>query len=169
MTVKSVQKDTEQMILTLTAEFDATANRVWQLWSDPRQLERWWGPPGYPATFVDHDFTSGGNVTYYMTSPEGEKYHGWWRISDVNPPGQLEFVDGFGDGDGNPNPDMPTTATSVSIEEIDGATRMTLRTKFPSEEAMQQLVKMGMEEGLTLAVGQIEEILSEDVSSGIGA
>ncbi|HEY5889287.1 MAG TPA: SRPBCC domain-containing protein [Acidimicrobiia bacterium] len=169
MTVKSVQKDTEQLTLTLTAEFDATANRVWQLWSDPRQLERWWGPPGYPATFVDHDFTSGGNVIYYMTSPEGEKYHGWWRISDINPPGQLEFVDGFGDSDGNPNPDMPTTATSVAIEEVDGATRMTLRTKFPSEEAMQQLVKMGMEEGLTLAVGQIDEILSEDVSSGIRA
>lgn len=167
MTVKSVQKDTDQLTLTLVAEFEASSARVWQLWADPRQLERWWGPPGYPATFVDHNFTSGGNVTYYMTSPEGEKYFGWWQISDLSAPTRLEFVDGFGDSDGNPNPEMPTTVTSVSIDEIEGATRMTLSTKFPSEEAMQQMVEMGMEEGLTLAVGQIDILLAED--AGVSA
>lgn len=162
MTVKSVQKDTNQLTLTITAEFDAPVGRVWKLWEDPRQLERWWGPPGYPATFVDHNFTSGGSVTYYMTSPEGEKYHGWWQISDLDAPNRLEFVDGFGDSDGNPSPDMPTTVTSVSMEEIDGQTRMTLQSKFPSVDSMQQMVEMGMEEGLTLAVGQIDEVLAED-------
>ncbi len=165
MTVKSVQKDTDELTLTLVAEFEASTARVWQLWADPRQLERWWGPPGYPATFVDHDFTSGGKVTYYMTSPEGEKYHGWWQISDLDAPSRLEFVDGFGDSDGNPNLEMPTTETSVSIDEVDGVTRMTLSTKFPSEEAMQQMVEMGMEEGLTLAVGQIDALLAEDAGA----
>src|SRR5918995_434428 len=53
-----------------------TVRRAWQLWADPRQLERWWGPPGYPATFVDHDLTVGSRATYYMTSPEGEKHSG---------------------------------------------------------------------------------------------
>ena len=50
MTVTAVQKDPVNLTLTLTAEFDATPERVWELWSDPRQLERWWGPPSYPAT-----------------------------------------------------------------------------------------------------------------------
>jgi uncharacterized protein YndB with AHSA1/START domain len=163
MTVKSVQKDTDQLTLTLTAEFDAPVDRVWKLWEDPRQLERWWGPPGYPATFVDHDFTTGGSVTYYMTSQEGERHHGWWQISDLDAPSRLEFVDGFGDSDGNPNPAMPTTVTSVSLEEVDNSTRMTLQSKFPSAEAMQQMVEMGMEEGLTLAVGQIDDLIAEDV------
>jgi len=161
MTVTSVQKDTDRLTLKLTAEFDASAARVWQLWEDPRQLERWWGPPGYPATFVDHDFSSGGNVTYYMTSPEGEKYHGWWQISDLDAPRSLEFIDGFGDDEGRPNPDMPTTITIVSFEDLDGRTRMTMQSKFPSVEAMEQMVEMGMEEGLKQAVGQMDQILSE--------
>ena len=50
MTVTAVRKDPESRTLTLEAEFDASAERVWELWADPRQLERWWGPPTYPAT-----------------------------------------------------------------------------------------------------------------------
>ena len=50
MTVTSVRKDTEALSMTLEAEFDVPAKRVWQLWEDPRQLEQWWGPPTYPAT-----------------------------------------------------------------------------------------------------------------------
>ena len=47
MTVTAVRKDAEALTLTLDAEFEAPAERVWQLWADPRQLERWWGPPTY--------------------------------------------------------------------------------------------------------------------------
>ncbi len=86
MTVKSIQKDPKALTMTVTAELDATVERSWQLWADPRQLERWWGPPTYPATVVDHDLNPGGRVTYYMTSPEGEKYHGWWEITAVQAP-----------------------------------------------------------------------------------
>lgn len=164
MTVKSVEKDTERLTLTLTAEFDAPVERVWQLWEDPRQLERWWGPPGYPATFVDHELADGGTVSYYMTSPEGEKYHGWWRVSEVDRPHRLVFEDGFADDNGDPNPDMPTTQTDVSIETIDGGSRMTLESRFPSLAAMEQLSEMGMEEGLREAVGQIDEILSDEAA-----
>ena len=70
--------------MTITVEFDATVERAWQLWADPRQLERWWGPPTYPATFVDHDLSPGGRRTYYMTSPEGDKPHGWWEVLAVD-------------------------------------------------------------------------------------
>ena len=55
MTVTAVRKDPAALTMTLTAEFDASPERVWQLWADPRQLERWWGPPTYPATFTAHD------------------------------------------------------------------------------------------------------------------
>jgi uncharacterized protein YndB with AHSA1/START domain len=50
MTVISVVEDADARTLTITARFDAPIGRVWQVWSDPRQLERWWGPPMYPAT-----------------------------------------------------------------------------------------------------------------------
>jgi uncharacterized protein YndB with AHSA1/START domain len=53
----------------LDAEFDASPDRVWQLWADPRQLERWWGPADLPATVTAHDLRSGGRVDYHMTGP----------------------------------------------------------------------------------------------------
>ncbi len=57
MTVTAVRKDPQRLTLTVEAEFDASVERIWQLWADPRKLERWWGPPTYPATFTKHDLT----------------------------------------------------------------------------------------------------------------
>ena len=160
MTVTSLDKDLDNLSFTLVADFDAPIERVWQLWADPRQLERWWGPPTYPATVKQHDLTPGGEVTYFMTGPEGDKHHGWWRVTSVNPPKSLDFVDGFAHQDGTPNADMPTTATQVALAEHEGGTRMELRSVFDSREQMDQLLTMGMEEGIKLAVGQMDALLA---------
>ena len=161
MTVTNVHKDPGALTMTITAAFDAPVDRVWKMWEDPRQLERWWGPPTYPATFVDHDFTPGGMASYYMTGPEGDQPRGWWRVLVIEAPYHLEFEDGFADEAGTPNPDMPTTITRVDLaEQADGSTRMAIGTTFSSLEAMDQMVAMGMEEGMTLAVGQIDDLLS---------
>lgn len=162
MSVTSVVKDPQARTMTVTAEFDGSAERVWEVWADPRQLERWWGPPTYPATFEVHDLTPGGSVTYFMTGPEGDTPRGWWKVIAVDAPHSLEFEDGFADDEGNPNPDMPVMIMRVSIEgQGDGRTRMTIVTTFPSVEAMEQLTAMGMEEGMTAALGQIDDLLAE--------
>jgi uncharacterized protein YndB with AHSA1/START domain len=161
MTVTSVEKDFDHLTLTLIADFDAPAERVWQLWADPRQLERWWGPPTHPATMQEYDLTPGGDVTYFMTGPEGEKYHGWWRVSSVNPPKSLEFRDGFADQDGTPTADMPTMTVQMQLTEHAGGTRMELRTVFDSREQMEQLDGMGMTEGLRQAVSQMDALLTD--------
>jgi uncharacterized protein YndB with AHSA1/START domain len=161
MTVTDVRKDSAACTMTVTTEFDASAEQVWQMWANPRLLERWWGPPMYPATVVDHELAPGGKVTYYMTSPEGEQYHGYWNVVAVDAPNSLELLDGFADGDGNVNPEMPSTATRVSITAADGRTLMVIESQFASPEAMAQLLEMGMEEGLKLALGQIDGLLAE--------
>lgn len=161
MPVTDVSKDLDALTMTVTAEFDAGAERVWEMWSDPRRLERWWGPPSHPATFVDHDFVAGGRVAYFMTGPDGEKYHGWWRIEEVEPPARLRFEDGFADDQGNPNPEMPTTVATVTIAEADGTTTMAIESKFANREAMEQTIEMGMEQGIVEAIGQIDAILSD--------
>jgi uncharacterized protein YndB with AHSA1/START domain len=84
--VTNVEKDPKALTMTITSEFDAPVERSWQLWADPRQLERWWGPPSYPATFVAHDLKVGGVATYFMTGPDGDRSHGWWRVVQVDPP-----------------------------------------------------------------------------------
>ncbi|MFN8188730.1 MAG: SRPBCC domain-containing protein [Gaiellales bacterium] len=162
MTVTDVQKDLDTLTLTITAAFGAPAVRVWQLWADPRQLERWWGPPTYPATFTRHELVPGGAVAYFMTSPEGERYHGWWRFVSVEPPRSLRFEDGFADADGNRNDELPTSVITVTLAEpARGGTVMTIESRFPSRGAMEQVLAMGAEEGMTLALGQIDELLAE--------
>jgi uncharacterized protein YndB with AHSA1/START domain len=160
MTVISVVKDTDARTMTITARFDAPIGRVWQIWSDPRQLERWWGPPGFPATVTEHNLAPGGTVAYYMTGPEGERHGGWFRVRAVDPPHRLEFEDGFADADGRPSPDMPTTTIRVTVSELaDGATQMEVTATWGSDEAMEQVLATGTDAGLTAAVGQIDELL----------
>lgn len=160
MTVLSVDKDFDTHSLTLTAEFDAGIEQVWDLWQDPRKLEKWWGPPTYPATFETFELAPGGDVTYFMTGPEGERYHGYWKVTAVNPPKSLAFDDGFAHADGRHNDDMPTTSGRVDLVETDGRTVMTIRSTTQSREHLETLISMGMIEGLTAAVGQMDALLS---------
>jgi uncharacterized protein YndB with AHSA1/START domain len=153
--------DTENLTLTATAHFDAGVDRVWQVWENPRLLERWWGPPTWPATFDQHDFVPGGDARYYMTGPEGEKAHGWWRFVAIDAPHRIELEDGFADAEGNPDPAMGSTRMVLTLEEVDGGTRMTIVSTFESAEQLDQMVSMGMQEGLTGAISQIDGLLAE--------
>lgn len=167
MTVTAVRKDPDALTMTLEAEFDASPERVWQLWADPRQLERWWGPPGYPATFTAHDFRVGGRSEYYMTGPEGRTpFGGYWQILDLDPPRSMRIEDGFVD-DGTSNELPGPGGMNVTIEPLgDGRTRMSIENIFPDVSTMEQLLAMGQEEGMTEAVGQIDAILAEDPVAG---
>jgi uncharacterized protein YndB with AHSA1/START domain/pimeloyl-ACP methyl ester carboxylesterase len=167
MTVTAVRKDAQALTMAIDAEFDAPPERVWQLWADPRQLERWWGPPTYPATVTSHDLAPGSRVEYHMTGPEGDQPRGYWDIVEVDPPRSLVFQDGFANDDGSPNTDLAGTTARVTITELGGGrTRMSIQSQFPSTEAMEQVLALGMEEGLKQAVGQIDAILDEDGGPG---
>jgi len=160
MTVTAVRKDPERLTLTVEAEFDASVERIWQLWADPRKLERWWGPPSYPATFTKHDLAPGGRVEYHMSGPAGERPRGYWHILEVEPPRRILLRDACGNADGTPNPE---NTIRVKIEEVaSGRTRMSIETVFPSTAAMEQALANGTDEGLSQAVSQIEAILAEE-------
>ena len=163
MPVTSVTKDEKSLTLTLVADYTVSPERVWQLWADPRQLERWWGPPTYPATFTKHDLAPGSRVEYHMTGPAGNQSRGFWEVLEADAAHRLVFRDGFASADGSPNADLPLSTVHVRIEELGaGRTRMSIESVYPSTEALEQVLGMGMQEGLTQAVGQIDAILAED-------
>jgi uncharacterized protein YndB with AHSA1/START domain len=159
MPVTAVNRDHDALTMTITTELDASADRVWELWSDPRQLERWWGPPSHPATFVDHDLSPGGSTTYFMTGPEGEKIQGRWRVEDAEPPNRLRFADDDTDDGGKPNDGGPAEMT-VTIAEVDGTTTMSIESRFPDREALERAIEMRMEEGMTEMLAQIDGVLA---------
>jgi uncharacterized protein YndB with AHSA1/START domain len=162
MPITRVDKDLDAHTMTVVAEYDAPVERVWQLYADPRQLERFWGPPTWPATVVDHDLRPGGRVTYFMTGPGGEKSAGYWDVLEVEAPRRFVVEDGFADDTGQPNPDLPTTRMELELaERAGGRTTMTVVSTFASPDAMKQVIEMGMEEGMREAMGQIDGILTE--------
>jgi uncharacterized protein YndB with AHSA1/START domain len=160
MPVTGITKDTDKRILTINAEFAAPVQRVWDLYADPRQLERVWGPPTHPATFVEHTLAVGSRSTYFMTSPEGEKFAGWWVITAVDEPRSFAFDDGFADDDFNEAPGMPVSHNVYTFTSDDGTTRATFVSSYDSAEAMQQVLDMGVEEGATQAINQIDAFLA---------
>jgi uncharacterized protein YndB with AHSA1/START domain len=95
-----------------------------------------------------------------MTGPDGEKARGWWRFTALDEPRSLEFEDGFSDEAGEPNPAMPVIQGRVDFEEIAQGTRMTITSSFASAEQMEQLVRMGISEGMAQAMSQLDEILA---------
>jgi uncharacterized protein YndB with AHSA1/START domain len=164
MTVTAVRKDPQALTMTIDAEFDASPERVWQLWADPRQLERWWGPPTYPATVDAHDLRPGGRVEYRMTGPDGDEQRGFWEVDEVQPAHRIVFRHGCANQDGTPNAGIPITTTRVTIQDIGGGkTRMSIENELPTVEAMEQLAAMGTLEGWRQAAGQIDAILAGDL------
>ena len=160
MPVTDVTKDIERRTFAITAEFAAPVERVWALYADPRQLEQVWGPPEYPATFVTHDLRPGGRMTYYMTSPEGERFAGYWDVEEVDRPSRFAFRDGFADADLNPNPDLPVSRNDYTFVAADEGTRAVFSSTFDSAEDLQKVLDMGIEEGATSAINQIDGFLA---------
>lgn len=169
MPVTSIDKDVEALTMTVVADFPVPASRLWEAYADPRQIEKFWGPPEWPATFPRHDMVVGGRSVYYMTGPDGERMNGHWKFLRVEAPHSFEFRDGFANADGTPDDDSPTMRVLFDFEDTDAGSRLTTTTWFDSVEDMQTLVEMGMEEGLETAMAQIDQVVADLTSFAAGS
>jgi len=147
---------------TIVSDFDAPIERVWQLWADPRKLARWWGPPGFPATFRRHDFTVPGISLYGMPTDGGLPTLAAWRFLAIDAPESLEVENGFADEAGEPVGDIPWSRVSVRLEATGGGTRQSINVEFGSTELLARMLGYGMVEGMTAALSQTDAILKED-------
>jgi uncharacterized protein YndB with AHSA1/START domain len=161
MPITNVTSDEQALTLTVVGDYPVPVERLWEAYADPRQLERFWGPETWPATFTRHDMTPGGRSQYYMTGPDGSRSHGWWRFLAVEPGRRIELEDGFADDQGRPNGDLPTMRMVFTFQPTADGSRFTSVTCFSGLEAMQQLVRMGMVEGTRSAMGQLDAVLAD--------
>ncbi len=161
MPITSVVKDTDALTMAVTADFPASVERLWNAYTDPRQIERFWGPPSWPATFYRHDVTVGGRSEYTMTGPEGERSTAFWEFLAVDPGRSFEVLDGFSADNDSENAGMPSVRMVFVFEETDAGSRLVTTTHFPSLEALEQLLGVGMEEGMREAMGQIDDVLAD--------
>lgn len=168
MPVTSIDTDAEALTMTVIADFSVPVRRLWEAYSDPRQLEKFWGPPDYPATFTRHDMTPGGQSRYYMSAPDGERTHGIWEIEKVDAPSLLEIRDRFVGADGGADESMPNMRVVFNFDEHTPGTRLTVTTSFGSLSDMETMIEMGMDEGLETAMSQIDAVVADLASFAAG-
>ena len=161
MPITSVEKDLDALTITIVADFAAPLARLWDAYADPRQIERFWGPPSYPATFLRHDAAAGGRSVYKMTGPTGDEHYGCWEWTDVTAPTSFDIIDWFADETGAPNTDLPGTHASFVFEATQTGSRLTTTSRFDSLEQLQQLLEMQMLEGTKEAMSQIDAVLAD--------
>jgi uncharacterized protein YndB with AHSA1/START domain len=157
--ITNVKVDRDTKRFDVYAEYAASVERVWDLWADPRMIERWWGPPTWPATFEEFTLKEGERVHYFMTGPDGTEAHGWWEIVAVDPMINFQLRDGFANSDGSVNEQMPTITMIAHFESNGEITKMRMESQYASVEDFDKVMEMGMEEGMRAAMGQIDEIL----------
>ena len=170
MPVTDVITDADNLTMTVVADFAAPIERVWSAYSDPRQLERFWGPPGWPATFTAWDHTVGGRAQYSMNGPRGEKSSGSWEFISIDAPNAFEVIDSFVDENGTPLDGFPAQRMTFAFESTADGTRMTTTSHFDSVDALEQVVEMGQVEGIKMAMAQLDTVLQDlrDYAQGKG-
>ncbi|UDY24662.1 SRPBCC family protein [Nocardioides sp. Kera G14] len=168
MPITHVTKDPEALTMTVVADFPAPLRRLWDAYVDPRQLERFWGPPEWPATFTRHDAAVGGVSSYLMRGPDGSVSRGYWEWLSVDELKGFEVLDGFALEDGTPNREMPSMRMVFAFEAVGSGSRVTTTTYFNAVEEMEQLVEMGMEDGMRAAMGQMDSVLTDLASFAAG-
>jgi uncharacterized protein YndB with AHSA1/START domain len=161
MPITSLTSDADALTVTIVADYPVPVARLWAAYADPRQLERFWGPAEWPATFTRHDMAVGGESHYAMHGPDGSEAHGFFRFVAIDPMRRIEVEDGFANPDGSQNFDLPGMRMVFQFDATATGSRFTSVTTFPSREAMETLVQMGMLEGTRSAMGQIDGVLAD--------
>lgn len=166
----SIDKDATNRTLTVERVFDAPRERVWQAWADPEKLAKWFGPRGWETTIKEFEFKPGGIWHYCMTclDPDQGEYfeqESWGKATylEIDEPNSFVYRDQFADAAGKPTPGMPTTIVTMSFEPVEGdpgKTRIVSTTVFESDEAYQQVIDMGVIEGLTQTWDRLAEELA---------
>jgi uncharacterized protein YndB with AHSA1/START domain len=161
MPITDVLPNAQELTLTIIADYPVSVKRLWDAYADPRQIERFWGPKEWPATFTRHDMAVGGESHYHMAGPDGTISRGRFRFLEVTPPRRFVVEDVFADDTGAANPEMPSMHMVFRFDGTPTGSRVASVTTFPSLESMEQLMAMGMMDGMRSAMSQIDDALAD--------
>lgn len=143
--------------LVMTRVMNAHREEVFKAWTEQRALSRWWGPSGFTTPYCSVDLRPGGAYHYRMRSPDGKDYWGKGVYAEIAAPERLVLVDSFSDEFGNivepavygMSADWPAeTLLTVTFDDLDGRTGLTVRSGVSEELAESSGARQGWEEAL---------------------
>lgn len=158
-TVISFDKDFINKKIVVASKFKAPSAVIWDAFTNPKTLEKWWAPKPYKAKTKEMDFREGGRWLYYMLSPEGQKTWGMSEFKSIVPGKSYTASDAFTDENGNIDPKFARAMWTNTFSEENGVTTVVSSISFEKEDDMREMLKMGFEEGYKMGLGQLQEIL----------
>lgn len=162
MTLPNIIKDVAAKRMTIEKQYAAAQATVWNAWADGEQLARWWGPEGYPASSVSHDFRVGGHWHYYMTSPEGEKLYGKFNYTEISPRDLLRIHNYTSDESGAIGTHTPPSNWKIEFAAVgERATKLVVTIQLASEDEFAAFVASGFEYGFASGLSNLEKLLGE--------
>jgi uncharacterized protein YndB with AHSA1/START domain len=153
----TIVERTSDRELIVTRTFDAPAHIVFDAWTKPELLKRWWAPKSFGVSLFEceQDLRVGGAYRFaFGRDPKHpEVFSG--RYLEVNPPARLVLTQLY-----ERMSDVGDVVVTADFEESQGRTRLTLHQLFPSKEALEGALASGMERGMRVTLGQLDELVA---------
>ena len=156
-----VVKNFKEKTIIVSREFDAPIEKVWQAYTDSSLLDQWWGPSPWRAETKRMNFKPGGYWLYAMVGPGGERHWARMNYIAIDPLKGYDIEDAFCDEEGNLNTDMPVSRGRMSFSKTFNGTRVDFKMIYATETDVQKIVEMGFEQGITVCLDQLEELLKK--------
>jgi uncharacterized protein YndB with AHSA1/START domain len=155
--------DTSERELIISRVFDAPRELVFDAWSDPRQIEQWWGPNGFTTTTEKFDFRVGGEWRHTMRGPDGTEYPNESVFTEIVRPERIVRTHGGGKKGERRSVDAQMT---VTFETEGNKTRLTMRMVFPTVEMFEFVLREHKaEEGGKQTLERLANYLARPVSN----
>lgn len=156
--------DTRTNDIVITRELNAPRDLVWAAWTEPKHIEKWFGPKGFNTRVQEHDLRVGGRSTYIMIGPDGKEYPGTGVFQEIVPKERIVSTDEFGDGHEEllPNTDLPSgMILTVEFADAGERTQLTITISHPNAEERKKHEAMGVVEGWGTTLDCLDEYLVE--------
>lgn len=150
--------NTETNTVTITREFNADRDLVWEAWTKQEILDKWWAPKPFQSKTKYMDFKVGGRRFYAMVNAEGIGLA--WQIQEytsIDPKTNFKFLSVFADKDENRQ--LPGSNWDVTFNQQNGTTTVHISIYNESRERMEKMIEMGFKEGFTAGLQQLEELI----------
>lgn len=156
----------DQKTFVVERSFKAPKSRVWAAWTTPELFVKWWGPKGWKTLVKEMDFRVGGRLHYGMVCEDpaqtewfGKTSWGLSKYTKIDAENSFEYSDEFCDEEAHVTPGIPAMEIHLEFIAQGESTLVRSTTLFDSPKALEQVIAMGMEEGLTQTWDRLEALL----------
>ncbi|MFN2134656.1 MAG: SRPBCC domain-containing protein [Candidatus Promineifilaceae bacterium] len=161
------QPNVEDLTLTITRLFDAPVARVWHAWTDPQQIEAWFGPEGFQTRVDLQELKVGGRYIYVMIGPDGTEYPSEGAFLEIVPQEKIVATDEFGENFEPPDPvELPSgMVTTTLFEDVNGRTKVTIQIAHPTLDDKRKHEEMGVIAGWESTLDNLAGLLRQDAGA----